>query len=167
MKKIGLGITGKMMAMNGLLLSLFVAALFYLSIKISDGTAVIEEQSNTLSQLKMAKDISSSFSSMRYWLADLAVSRLNESEKKAEIARGHLVTLFVELEQTDADLANTLREQVNKYYEVALSSADAYVDENRVLGNSLTADVRRSAEVIDTPINELIQAAEFNAEKAG
>ena len=167
MKKIGLGITGKMIAMNGLLLSLFVASLFYLSIKISDGTAVIEEQSNTLSQLKMAKDISSSFSSMRYWLADLAVSRLNESEKKAEIARGHLVTLFVQLEQTDADLANTLREQVNKYYEVALSSVDAYVDENRVLGNSLTADIRRSAEVIDTPINELIQAAEVNAEKAG
>lgn len=167
MKKIGLGITGKMIAMSGLLLSLFVASLFYLSVKISDGTAVIEEQSNTLSQLKMAKDISSSFSSMRYWLADLAVSRLNESEKKAEIARGHLVTLFVQLEQTDADLANTLREQVNKYYEVALSSVDAYVDENRVLGNSLTADVRRNAEVIDTPINELIQAAEVNAEKAG
>ncbi len=167
MKKIRLSITGKMIAMNGLLLYLFAAPLFYLSIKISDGTAVIEEQSNTLSQLKRAKDISSSFSSMRYWLADLAVSSLNESEEKAEIARVQLDILLVQLEQPHAQLAKTLRKQINKYFEIALSSVDAYVDENRVLGNSLTADARRSAVVIDTQINELIRAVEVNVKKAG
>jgi len=166
MKKIRLSITGKMIAMNGLLLYLFAAPLFYLSFKISDGTAVIEEQRNSLSQLKTAKDISSRFSSLRYWLADLAVSSLNESEKKAEIARGQLNILLVQLEQPYAQLANTLGEQVNKYFEIALSSVDAYVDENRVLGNSLTADARRSAVDIDTQINELIQAVEVNVKKA-
>ena len=133
MKKFNLRITGKMMAMNGVLLFLFVASLFYLSIEIGRGTTVIEEQSNTLAELEEANALRGRFAYTRYWLADLAVSWLNESEEKAEAAHQEVDSLLVELEKRDADLANTLRDQINKYYEVALSSVDAFVDGNRVL----------------------------------
>lgn len=167
MKKFNLRITGKIMAMNGVLLFLFVASLFYLSIEIGRGTSVIEQQNNYLVELQEASALGDRFADIRYWLADLAVSWLNESEEKAETAHQAFDSLLVELKKRDTDLAIALREQVNKYYKVAQSSVDAFIDGNRVLGNSLVAESRRKADVIESEISELMQNTAANARQAG
>lgn len=166
MKKINLKITGKMLAINGCLLALFSASFIYLSIAIGQGTSIIQTQQQTLTNLEMANSAFGSFSAVRYWLSDLAVSWLTDSEEKADQARQRLDSLLVQLED-EAELAQGLREQVNQYYDISINAVDAYVDENRVLGNSLTAEARRHADAIQNQINDLLLTTETKAKEAG
>jgi len=175
-----LRINAKIMVMNGALLALFITSLLYLSFKIGKGTDIIEDQGQTLSYLERVEAASKNFYKMQYWLSDLAVSWLNESEDHAETAQAELDSALVDivqLAQTESDqdsvlvnveeVAQTISAQVEAYYSLSLEAVDAYIDENRVLGNSLTADAHRTAKEIDEELEALLTASQTKTREAG
>jgi methyl-accepting chemotaxis protein len=48
-----------------------------------------------------------------------------------------------------------------------MSSVDAYIDENRVLGNSMVSDGRSEAMIIDGELNKLLNKAKISVNEAG
>lgn len=113
----------------------------------------------------LASEIDKEFRELRAWLLDLSVSWLNEAEDQANITQEHLNIKLAELAIQDGDLAKILTGKTQAFYDVMLEAVDAYVDDNRVKGNSLIAGSRQQAEDIELLILHFQQAAEQNFEQ--
>jgi len=110
----------------------------------------LQADAETQKKLSISTDALRAFGEMKYWLSDLEVSWLNESEASAEAAREELERLLGEM-QTIAtqEQLSVIKAEVENIYGFSLEAVDAYVDENRVRGNSLVAKARTSIEIVD------------------
>ena len=156
--------------------ALVTVAFVYILITINATSTVIEQQQSLVSQqitavtnqgvqLQSQRDTSKQqivivavdryFRDMRIWLLDLTVSWLNEAEENAELSLQKLNTQLDQLSEFDEPLSKKIKEKSDLFYQTMLDAVDAYVDENRVKGNSLIADARGLAEEIDYLISEL------------
>ncbi|PIQ97059.1 MAG: hypothetical protein COV67_06275 [Nitrospinae bacterium CG11_big_fil_rev_8_21_14_0_20_56_8] len=167
MKGFNLNIGGKILFLTGFILLLMAGSLLYVYNELGNANKVIEEQRENLSRLEVVTTTSSAFSQLRYWLTDLAVSWQNDSEDRANTAKEKLENLFKELEKTDKGIVDSLKPQVESFASTMVKSVDAYVDENRVLGNSLVSDGRGLAGTIDEELGKLMVQAKNNAKDAG
>jgi methyl-accepting chemotaxis protein len=167
MDRFDLKIGGKILLLNGFILLMMAGALLYNYFALGKATAAIETQRNALSHMQTAVSTSRANSELRYWMVDLALSWQNESETNAETARESLEKLFVQLEGTNAELVQSLRPQVESFSKSMMESVDAYIDENRVLGNSLVSDGRKNSLVIDSKLNKLLLEAQASAKAEG
>ena len=120
----------------------------------------LEQQKKSLHQLALANRITVKFSELRFWLYDLSVSWLNESESNAEQAKKQLESLLTELENIRPEIAKNVRESSVIFYETMIEAVDAYVDENRVLGNSLIAKARSYGIQVDETLSTLLNEAQ-------
>ena len=113
----------------------------------------------------LATEIDKEFRELRAWLLDLSVSWLNEAEDNANTTHEKLTNKLQELSALDKDLAEALTSKVQDFYDLMLEAVDAYVDENRVKGNSLIAKSRIQAEEIGALILDFQQTANKNIEQ--
>jgi methyl-accepting chemotaxis protein len=127
----------------------------------------IQEQVDALARQDHVLEAVESFVDMRYWLVDLSLSWLNESEDSANIARENLESRLAAMEQDGVVLSPELPGKVAKVNELMLESVDAYIDENRVLGNSLVVEARRLSEEIATELNDILAISRSDAQVAG
>ena len=97
------------------------------------------------------------FGELKYWLTDLAVSFQNESEDNADAAGERLGKALKSLAKIDADKTAAIEKQVEQVKERSLEAVDAYVDKNRVLGNSLLAKARESIRAVDKALDEIAE----------
>jgi len=160
----------------------------FLIVNIQESSAIIEEQTtyvdvqmeavdsqNTqliqqnklLKNLEISNGISHDFSEMRYWLYDLSVSWLNESEENAGSSRDHMLAKLTKFQTIDASLANELKGNVILYEEKMLAAVDAYVDENRVLGNSRLSQARDIGTSIEQRLNNYLTQAHTATQSSG
>ncbi len=167
MDRFGLKIGGKILSLNGFILLMMAGALLYNYYALGKATTAIEFQKKALSHQQTVVSTSRAFSELRYWMADLAMSWQNESETNATAAQENLEKLFAQLEGTNPELVQTLRPQVDSFSKSMMESVDAYIDENRVLGNSLIADGRKNSMFIDTKLNELLIETQAKANTEG
>ncbi|MCH7623423.1 MAG: HAMP domain-containing protein, partial [Nitrospinae bacterium] len=167
MDRFSLKIGGKILLLNGFILLMMAGTLLYSYYSLGKATTAIETQRNALSHMQTAVSASRAFSELRYWMVDLALSWQNDSETNATNAQEKLEQLFVQLEETNPELVQTLRPQVESFSKSMMESVDAYIDENRVLGNSLVADGRKNSLVIDTKLNELLLETQASANAEG
>jgi hypothetical protein len=133
---------------------------------IKDGNTTLQEDQILSSRLELAVQAQNAFGDLKYWLTDLAVSWLNESEENADTANERLAAhleLIAAFAPKRVEFVLPLIETVN---EVTLEAVDAYVDENRVLGNSLLAKARDSMLAVDTNLAELASELRQRAEQA-
>ncbi len=183
-----LSITGKLTAMSGAILLLVAASMLYLFSEIGQQAELIESQeqvvigqsqlvdkqslliknqAKALSNLDQAHRFSKNFSEMRYWLFDLAVSWQTEAEENAEKYRNDSLNLLDQLTAIDGEFAAWVRPEIESIYDTMIEAVDAYVDENRVLGNSLVSNVRNKAEAIDKRLVAMQQKLSAEAKIAG
>ncbi len=167
MRGLGLKIGPKILLLNGLILLMMAGALLYTYFALGKATTAIEVQKDALSRLELVVNTSNAFAEMRYWMADLAVSWQNDSESNAMAAKEELEKLFVQLETTHKELVQSLRPQVESFVKSMMESVDAYIDENRVLGNSLVAEGRKNSIVINSNLNELLKETQQIADREG
>ncbi|AQS36974.1 methyl-accepting chemotaxis protein [Shewanella psychrophila] len=113
----------------------------------------------------LASEIDKEFRELRAWLLDLSVSWLNEAEDQANTTQENLNSKLAELATQDGDLAKILTDKTQAFYDVMLEAVDAYVDDNRVKGNSLIAGSRKQAEDIELLILHFQQTADKNFEQ--
>jgi len=137
------------------------------SVAIREGSAVVKDQAAILSKLDLANEVVRSFDRLQYWMTDLALSLLNESEEMAEVEREHLSGLLEKFETADAQLVALLRGETEKYYDTMMMAVDAYTDENRVLGNSLVGESRRLAVTTSESLQQFLSKIAASAKEAG
>ncbi|WDE12875.1 methyl-accepting chemotaxis protein [Thalassomonas haliotis] len=114
----------------------------------------LQNQRRAVNEQMVILAIDRHFTDMRVWLLDLTVSWLNEAEENAELSRQKLNNQLEKLSAIDENLSQRIKEKSELFYQTMLDAVDAYVDENRVRGNSLTADSRLIASEVDYLIRE-------------
>ncbi|WP_281556159.1 methyl-accepting chemotaxis protein [Thalassomonas sp. RHCl1] len=155
--------------------ALVTIAFVYILITVNSTSGIIEEQQGLVSQQITAVTnqgnqlqnqrqavneqmvilaVDRHFTDMRVWLLDLTVSWLNEAEENAELSQQKLNNQLEKLAGIDQNLSQTIKEKSELFYQTMLDAVDAYVDENRVRGNSLTADARLIASEVDYLVRE-------------
>ncbi|MBL4665301.1 MAG: hypothetical protein JKY23_05050, partial [Nitrospinaceae bacterium] len=167
MKRFSLGIGAKIILLNGVTLLLLGGALLHVYNELGKATQIIEEQKSSLHRLETVSSALTTFSQLRYWMTDLAVSWQNEAEDSAMAERAKLEKIFSGLNKTDPQLITKLQPEVDSFFEKLMGSVDAYIDGNRVLGNSMVSDGRASANNIEDELNKLVSAAKLSANNAG
>jgi len=167
MKRFSLGIGAKIILLNGVTLLLLGGALLHVYNELGKATQIIEEQKSSLHRLETVSSASTTFSQLRYWMTDLAVSWQNEAEESAMAEKAKLEKIFLGLNKTDPNVVAKLQPEVDAFFEKLMGSVDAYIDENRVLGNSMVSDGRDSANIVDVELNKLVSAAKLSANNAG
>lgn len=134
---------------------------------VADQNTLLAQQNTELQQLKLVNEATKSFSDMRFWLYDLSVSWLNESESNAEAAKEKLAGQLQQLAANYSDVVSNISTEVEQMYEKMIEAVDAYVDTNRVLGNSLIAKARDSSNKIDQMLIGLQQQVQQRTNDLG
>lgn len=111
-------------------------------------------------KIALANEVDREFRVFRAWMLDLSVSWLNEAEDAADASMDRLTTKLQQLADIDAELASFIQGKSEQFKDIMLEAVDAYVDENRVKGNSLVADGRILAEEISSQITAFQQERE-------
>lgn len=117
------------------------------------------EQRSARMRLQRSREIRDEFARMSRWLADLAVSQLNESEASVDEAHRRLLELLAGLDGADRDAARGLEQDLTTYRTRMIEAVDAYAEDNRVLGNSLASEARRLGVEIEARIERLAALA--------
>lgn len=181
-----LTIRQKVIASSAAFAAIVVLTLLYLAISLSSNSELIRTQNTDLDsqaetiarqsqllekqliilrQLGVANRADTHFADMKSWLYDLSVSWLNESETNAEASLANLNRELTRLAKDDPETANNIRDKAQQYYDKMLEAVDAYVDGNRVLGNSLVADARRLSLDITTVLGGYRQRQSIASEE--
>ncbi len=106
------------------------------------------------------------FGDLRYWLTDLSVSLLMNSQRNAERARERLEVQLERLAMHSPQTVEEIRKEVDAYVETALQATDAYTRDNRIIGNTLLAQARTHSGSVDSDLNELVEQVKAEAETA-
>ena len=106
------------------------------------------------------------FGELRYWLTDLSVSLLMNSQRNAEQARERLLAHLDRLSKSSPDAVREIRVEIDAYVKTALEAADSYTQDNRIIGNTLLAEARTHSANVDAALNKLVEQVSAEAEAA-
>ncbi|WP_085027343.1 response regulator [Ensifer aridi] len=106
------------------------------------------------------------FGDLRYWLTDLSVSLLMNSQRNADDARERLQVQLDRLAQHAPEAVEEIRTEVDAYVETALQATDSYTQDNRIVGNALLAKARIHSGKVDADLNKLVDQVKAEAEAA-
>ncbi len=106
------------------------------------------------------------FGELRYWLTDLSVSLLMNSERNAKEARDRLKVHMDHLSKSSPEAVREIRSEVDAYVKTAQEAVDSYTQDNRIIGNALLAEARTHSTNVDAALNKLVADASAKAESA-
>ncbi len=160
------GISFRMISLSAALLSALVVSVVVMTVDLLDTQRRVEQASERFHMLDVATTAHRHFGEMRYWLTDLSVSLLTLSERKASQARGDLEADIANMMAFAPDAAASIREGAAAYYDQALQAADAYTDDQRVIGNSHLAAARVHSDAVDATLAKLTETLASDANTA-
>ncbi len=161
-----LTIRSRLLVLAGTLLVVLVATNLYMRGSIVSSNDVLRQQPEIGDLVRTADDALRSFGELKFWLTDLEVSWLNESEDKANEARTKLDEHLTFLTDTQPEQIQEIQQHVTKIVELSLKAVDAYIEDNRVLGNSLGADARASIGIVDQILVDIGEQYKVTAQVA-
>ncbi len=123
-------------------LVVFLGTCIFLTRALVRNTEAVAAQTRFVEVLETTYGAGKEFDQMKYWLADLAVSLLVNSEDRAVAAREKLDAKLDRLGAVDADAASAIRVDADRVMQQSMVAVEAYSQDRRVLGNSLMAPVR-------------------------
>ena len=153
----------RVLLLAAVLLVLIVASNLYLSRQIVRDNATMHNQVDLLATITTAQSASKAFGDLKYWLTDLAVSNLMESERRYLAAHESLSASLDKLEERDPALVKNIRQNVELLIRKATRAVDAYAENERVIGNSLMADSRQHIRSTEKDISQLVAHAQSEA----
>ncbi|WP_353646327.1 response regulator [Mesorhizobium sp. WSM2239] len=140
--------------------SAFLTQALYRSAERMDDTRELFDRAASAAAAHVA------FGDLRYWLTDLSVSLLMNSQRNAEQARERLQVQLERLAKHSPDAVEEIRTQIDAYVETALQATDSYTQDNRIVGNTLLAKARTHSGKVDADINRLVEQVKADAEAA-
>ncbi|HYE49333.1 MAG TPA: response regulator [Azospirillaceae bacterium] len=162
----GLSIRQRVVMLAVVLLAMLGATNLYLLRQLSAGSARVVAATELFGLLESANAASRAYGDTKYWLADLAVSLLTQSERNAESARRDLDRHLETLAGYDPEAVRVIREETAEFHRIALQAVDAYTDDRRVIGNTLLAQARGHAALVDQRLDALVGRLRAQAERS-
>ena len=118
---------------------------------------LIREQANSIDLIVRADSATQTFGDLKYWLTDLALSRLVLSEQKANQAHERLKAQLAELESDRPEVVAGLSDQLGHLIEDATAAVAAYGEDDRLVGNAMMAKGRAHILAIDSRLSVLVE----------
>jgi signal transduction histidine kinase/DNA-binding response OmpR family regulator/HAMP domain-containing protein len=151
-----LTIKTKLLLLSSILIAVLVGTTFYLTNKLIANTRAVARTAELAQLINVANDVRSTFGEHRYWVTDLAVSLLRQSELNADDTRRRLSQRLDELARWRPELVALLRPEVDRFDATAMQAVKQYTDDQRVLGNVSLAEARQHSVTIDHRLAELV-----------
>ena len=151
-----LSIRVRMLLLSGLLMAGMLGITFYLTSTMSSNAKLVLLNAQRAHEIALAEDIHHDFSEYRYWLSDLAVSLLKQSETKATEARHRLDAGLKKLEGSQPEVAQLLQREITGFEVAGLMAVDAYTGDKRVIGNTFFAEARQHGMVFEERLSLLV-----------
>ncbi|HUC10425.1 MAG TPA: ATP-binding protein [Stellaceae bacterium] len=134
-----LSIRARLVVLSGALLLFLLASNFYLNQKLAENADGMDRAADLLGEIEEANGAQIAFGEMRYWLTDLAVSMLALSQRNAASAHQRMEKYLDALAHHRPDAVAQIRAELARYDDYANKAVNEYVDDRRVIGNSLLA----------------------------
>jgi len=162
-----ISIRNKIFLINGIIILLTTGLLGYLILLLNENNRVIESQRTSLNKLELSQTAVRHFQSMKYWMSDLSVSWLNESEENTQLSYEKLKAALPPLGFRSKSELSELLAKLARFQQFGMDAVDAYVDENRVQCNAYTAKGRGLALEIEHQLDALLTQNNKLATAAG
>jgi signal transduction histidine kinase/HAMP domain-containing protein len=151
-----LTIRSRLIILSGAVLCMLVATNLYLTSKLANNSAAVATETELSGIIESANSARIAFGEMRYWLTDLAVSLLTQSERNAAAARTRMDGYLDQLAVRKPKLVAAVRTERNEFEKAANDAVDRYTNDQRVIGNSLLAQARDHSVKVDELLTSLI-----------
>src|SRR5215831_2253825 len=155
-------IKARLLLLSSGLVLLIAALMLYLTHKLTDNANAVTRNAELAKLIDVAQDVRNTFGEYRYWITDLAVSLLRQSEINANDTHARLLRQLDLLAGRRPDVAAVLKEEIAKFDEQAKLAVERYTNDQRVLGNIALAEARQHSVVINDRIAALVD--DLNAE---
>ena len=151
-----LTIRTRLILLAGAALLVLIATNFYLTRTLRENSAGMVKAAGLLKGIEQADSARIRFGEMRYWMTDLAVSQLTLSERNAATARARMEEHLSKLAPWNPERIAAVRGEVAQYEESAAKAVDDYINDRRVIGNSLLAQARQHSIVADRLLDSIV-----------
>jgi signal transduction histidine kinase/CheY-like chemotaxis protein len=145
----------RLVGLSVVLLLVMAATNLYLTGALDRSSAAALQSDRLLALIGTVDDVRSSFADLRYWLTDLSVSLLTQSDRNATAARARLTERLKVLAENRPAEAAAIAAEADSFDAEAHRAADAYTADQRVIGNSLTAQARMHGLAVDDVLGRL------------
>ncbi len=145
----------RLVALSVVLLVVMAGTNLYLTRALDRSSTAALQSDRVLALIGIADDVRGSFADLRYWLTDLSVSLLTQSERNANAARQRLKERLKTLAENRPEEAAAIGLEADSFDAEAHRAADAYTADQRVIGNSLTAQARLHGLKVDEVLARL------------
>jgi adenylate cyclase len=158
-----LSIKARLLLLSSALVLMIMASTFYLTHKLADNSSAVTRDAELAKLIDVAQDVRNTFGEYRYWVTDLAVSLLRQSEINANETHARLMKQLDLLASRRPDVAAVLKEEIGRFEASAKLAVERYTDDQRVLGNNIAlAEARQHSVTINNRLAALVD--DLNAE---
>ena len=145
----------RLVVLSVVLLAAMAGTNLYLTRALDRSSTAAVQSDRLLALIGTVDDVRAAFADLRYWLTDLSVSLLTQSERNADAARVRLADRLKALAVSRPAEAASIAREADLFNAAAHRAADAYTDDQRVIGNALTAEARLHGLAVDTVLGRL------------
>jgi signal transduction histidine kinase/CheY-like chemotaxis protein/HAMP domain-containing protein len=161
-----LNIRTRLLLVSALLIAVLLGTTLYLVRKLEQNAHAIVQTSELELRSDRAKAVSVAFGEYRYWVTDLAVSLLQQSELAANAARQKLNRQVEEVARFQPDFAGKLQNKLREFEKLAMQAVEEYTQDRRVIGNTFLARARLQSIAIESDIAAFVDSAHDAATRA-
>ncbi len=146
----------RLLVLSGVLIAVIVSATYYLTSKLSDYSSEVGRIAAYNELINLTNQTEIAFGEYRYWMTELAVSLLRQSEIKAKAAHENLNKLLNQVGDHWPDIASELRQEITRFDKAANSAVEEYTNDHRVVGNTFMAQARQHSQRIEQRLTSLV-----------
>ena len=151
-----LSIKVRLLLLSSALIIVITASTLYLTRKLADNSDAVTRNAELAKLIDVAQDVRNTFGEYRYWITDLAVSLLRQSEINAKATHDRLIKQLNVLASRRPETAAALKEEIAKFDESANRAVEQYTDDQRVMGNTSFAEARLHSVAINDRLAALV-----------
>ena len=154
----------RLLVLSTVLVAILAATTIYVTAKLAANSRAVAHVTELAKLINLAHEVQVAFGEYRYWVTDLAVSFLSQSEQNAKDSLLRLTSKLDEFGRARPQLATDLNKELAQFELYAMRAVEQYTDDRRVVGNTMLARARQHSIVIEKRLSQV--ASELNDEAA-
>ncbi|HZN29628.1 MAG TPA: response regulator [Xanthobacteraceae bacterium] len=154
----------RLLVLSTVLVAILAGTTIYVAAKLAANSRAVAHVTELAKLINLVHDVQVVFGEYRYWVTDLAVSLLNQSEQNAKERLLRLTSKLDEFGRARPELAAELKKELAQFELYAARAVEQYTDDRRVVGNTMLARARQHSIVIEQKLSQV--ASELNDEAA-
>ena len=154
----------RLLVLSTVLVAILAATTIYVTAKLAANSRAVAHVTELAKLINLAHEVQVAFGEYRYWVTDLAVSFLSQSEQNAKDSLLRLTSKLDEFGRARPQLATDLKKELAQFELYAMRAVEQYTDDQRVAGNTMLARARQHSIVIEKRLSQA--ASDLNDEAA-